>query len=108
MKFSSSFKLNHIFQRLYRTSGQANGYLVLYARRNRTATNRVGLLSDLMTQLSNMKINISEMNARQHDDGHCDQYLTITVTDREHLEFVLNRLMRVNAVSEVKRIVAGG
>ena len=43
MKFSSSLKLNHIFQRLYRTSGQANGYLVLYARKNRTATNRVGI-----------------------------------------------------------------
>ena len=43
MKFSQSLKLNHIFQRLYRTGGQANGYLVLYARRNRTATNRVGI-----------------------------------------------------------------
>ena len=43
MKFSSSLKLNHIFQRLYRTSGQANGYLVLYARKNRTGTNRVGI-----------------------------------------------------------------
>ena len=43
MKFSSSLKLNHIFQRLYRTSGHANGYLVLYARRNRTGTNRVGI-----------------------------------------------------------------
>ena len=43
MKFSGSLKLNHIFQRLYRTSGQANGCLVLYARKNRTATNRVGI-----------------------------------------------------------------
>ena len=43
MKFSSSLKLNHIFQRLYRTSGQASGHLVLYARRNRTDTNRVGI-----------------------------------------------------------------
>ena len=43
MEFSSSLKLNHIFQRLYRTNGQANGYLVLYARRNRTGTNRVGI-----------------------------------------------------------------
>ena len=43
MKFSSSLKLNHIFQRLYRTGGQANGYLVLYARKNRTGTNRVGI-----------------------------------------------------------------
>ena len=43
MKFSSALKLNHIFRRLYATSGQANAYLVLYARRNRTATNRVGV-----------------------------------------------------------------
>ena len=43
MKFSSALKLNHIFQRLYRTSGQANPYLVLYARRNRTGENRVGI-----------------------------------------------------------------
>ena len=43
MKFSSSLKLNHIFQRLYHTSGQADGYLVLYARRNRSDCNRVGI-----------------------------------------------------------------
>lgn len=43
MEFSSSLKLNHIFQRLYRSSGQANSYLVLYARKNRTERNRVGI-----------------------------------------------------------------
>ena len=43
MKFSGSLKLNHIFQRLYRSKGQANGYMVLYARPNRTQTNRVGI-----------------------------------------------------------------
>ena len=43
MKFSSSLKLNHIFRRLYQTSGQADGYLVLYARRNRSDCNRVGI-----------------------------------------------------------------
>lgn len=43
MKFSSSLKLNHIFRRLYNTSGHANSYLVLYARKNPTATNRVGI-----------------------------------------------------------------
>lgn len=43
MKFSSALKLNHIFRRLYGTSGKANKYLVLYARKNRTATNRVGI-----------------------------------------------------------------
>ena len=43
MKFSSSLKLNHIFQRLYHSKGVADGYLVLYARKNRTETNRVGI-----------------------------------------------------------------
>ena len=43
MKFSTSLKLNHIFRRLYGTKGYANGILVLYARRNRTGGNRVGI-----------------------------------------------------------------
>ena len=43
MKFSSSLKLNHIFQRLYHSKGVADGLLVLYARKNRTNSNRVGI-----------------------------------------------------------------
>ena len=43
MEFSSALKLNHIFRRLYATPAQANGYLVLYARRNRSTQNRVGV-----------------------------------------------------------------
>ena len=43
MKFSSSLKLNHIFQRLYRSRGQANGFFVVYARPNRSEVNRVGI-----------------------------------------------------------------
>ena len=43
MKFSGALKWNHIFRRLYSSSGHANSYLVLYARKNHTATNRVGV-----------------------------------------------------------------
>ncbi len=43
MKFSSALKLNHIFRRLYGSDGHANSYLVLYARRNRSEKNRVGI-----------------------------------------------------------------
>lgn len=43
MEYSSALKLNHIFRRLYATRGQANSYLVLYAKRNRTDRNRVGI-----------------------------------------------------------------
>ena len=43
MKYSCSLKLNHVFQRLYHSKGVANGHLVLYARRNRTGMNRIGI-----------------------------------------------------------------
>ncbi len=43
MKFSASLKLNHVFRRLYTTGGFANAYLVVYARRNAHACNRVGI-----------------------------------------------------------------
>lgn len=43
MKFSVSLKFNHIFRRLYSSSGHGNGFLVLYARPNRSAANRVGV-----------------------------------------------------------------
>ncbi len=43
MQYSGALKLNHIFRRLYASQPYANGYLVLYARRNRTGKNRVGV-----------------------------------------------------------------
>ena len=43
MKFSAPLKLNHIFRRLYSTKAYGNSLLVLYARRNRTDSNRVGI-----------------------------------------------------------------
>lgn len=43
MQYSTSLKLNHVFQRLYRSRGQADSCLVLYARKNRTGGNRVGI-----------------------------------------------------------------
>lgn len=43
MKFSKPLKLNHIFRKLYATSGQANAYLVFYTRPNWTDGNRVGI-----------------------------------------------------------------
>ncbi len=43
MEFSKSLKLNHIFRRLYSTKGHGNHLLVMYARRNRTRGNRIGV-----------------------------------------------------------------
>lgn len=43
MQFSSALKRNHVFRQLYATRGCANSYLVLYARKNHTDQNRVGI-----------------------------------------------------------------
>lgn len=43
MKYSSALKLNHIFRRLYATTGHSNSFLVLYAKKNRLEANRVGV-----------------------------------------------------------------
>ena len=43
MKYSTSLKLNHIFRRLYHTKGVADGYLVLYVRKNHLPINRIGV-----------------------------------------------------------------
>ena len=43
MKYSCALKLNHIFRRVYHSSSVGCSHLVLYARRNRTETNRVGI-----------------------------------------------------------------
>jgi len=43
MEFSSALKLNHIFRRLYSGTGFAGSMLVLYARKNRSDRNRVGI-----------------------------------------------------------------
>ena len=43
MKYSTSLKLNHVFRRLYHSTGFADSHLVLYARRNRLGQNRVGI-----------------------------------------------------------------
>ena len=43
MLYSKSLKLNHIFRKLYSTGGHGNGLMVMYARRNYSAGNRVGV-----------------------------------------------------------------
>ncbi|MBP3632993.1 MAG: ribonuclease P protein component [Oscillospiraceae bacterium] len=44
MEFSKSLKLNHLFRRLYsKGKSCANGYLVIYCRKNGTQENRIGL-----------------------------------------------------------------
>lgn len=63
---------------------------------------RVGVLADIFTVLSNMKVNVSEMTARDTAENGC-YYATIEVNAKDHLEDVMNKIRRVRGVVEVVR-----
>lgn len=73
-----------------------------------TTRSRVGAITDVLTVLTNMKINVSEMNAKEMDDGQCDLFLTITVSDAEQMELVLSRILRANGVIQARRRIVAG
>jgi GTP pyrophosphokinase len=72
-----------------------------------TAKNRPGVLSNLVTVLGNMKINVNELSVRDNQDGQNSYFMTITVFDRSQLELVMQRLRRGSGVTEVTRAMAG-
>ena len=65
---------------------------------------RVGILADVIVVFSNAKVNVNELNAR--DDtatGQTVLYTTVTVSGRDQLEFLMNRIRRCPGVVDVKR-----
>ena len=65
-------------------------------------------MADVVTVFSNMKLNVTEMNARDNDEGNTVFFLTVTVSGLEQLELVMNRLRRCQGVSLVERQMTGG
>ena len=64
---------------------------------------RTGLLADVTMALSSMKIYIHELNTRNIKGGRAVITATITVSNREHLEYIVNRLNQIEDVVEIKR-----
>ena len=65
---------------------------------------RVGILADILQVFSNAKINVNEMNARDDTStGQTILYLTVTVTGRDQLEFLMGRIRRCAGVVDVRR-----
>jgi len=64
---------------------------------------RVGAIADLITVFSNMRINIGELNGKDMDGGNSRYHIAASVNSAEQLELLMNRLRRVNGVSEVQR-----
>lgn len=64
---------------------------------------RDGLLLDIATVMSGMKVRLSEMNCRTIGDGRAVATLTFTVHDVNELNTICARIRNVSGVEEVRR-----
>lgn len=66
-------------------------------------SDRFGMLADIAGTLAGMHVMINSVHARALDDGHSVVDLLIVVDSVTHLDFVKQKLMKVNGVIEVNR-----
>ena len=65
---------------------------------------RVGLLADVVGNISKLGANILNAQTETHDNNLVDSYFTIGVADISHLDKILSAIRKVKLVQEVKRI----
>ncbi|MBQ9534298.1 MAG: bifunctional (p)ppGpp synthetase/guanosine-3',5'-bis(diphosphate) 3'-pyrophosphohydrolase [Clostridia bacterium] len=69
---------------------------------------RTGVLADVVTVFSNMKINVNELVVKDMEGGESIFFITVSVSGREQLELVFSRLRRCRGVVDVFRKVSEG
>ncbi|MGI6425530.1 MAG: RelA/SpoT family protein [Tepidanaerobacteraceae bacterium] len=67
------------------------------------AYDRVGLLSDIINVIGEMETTIDAVNARASNNGMATVYLVLEINNKQHLENVIQKIKRVNAVYNVRR-----
>ena len=72
-----------------------------------TAYDRGGLLMEIMATLSEMKINIVNINAKVDDTKNANINLVIEIRDVSELDFVMTKLRRIRDVYTVQRANGG-
>lgn len=70
------------------------------------ATDRYGLLTDITSILSDIKISVKAVNARTTKDNIAVINLTLEITSKEQLERIMNKLKVLDGVTDVYRISA--
>jgi len=65
---------------------------------------RVGLLADVVGNISKFGANILNASSETRDNKMVDSYFTIGVEDTTHLERILSAVRKVKLVQDVKRI----
>jgi GTP diphosphokinase / guanosine-3',5'-bis(diphosphate) 3'-diphosphatase len=64
---------------------------------------RPGLLADISAVISKMEANIVDVNLESREDKMVNGYFTLGIKDLDHLESVLAKLRKVDAVQEIIR-----
>ena len=67
------------------------------------SSDRFGLLADVSSALSSMRVMIHTVNARELKNGNAAISLTIDVTSTDHLQSVITRLGKIPGVEQVSR-----
>ncbi len=67
------------------------------------AHDRAGMIADVTVALSNMHLQIHELNARELKDGYVGIHVTIGISGKEHLQNIMNNLTRIDRVVSVTR-----
>lgn len=70
-----------------------------------SAIDRNGLVVEVMTAVSNMRVPVSSISARSQKDGNCIINMTLSAESVEHLRSITARLEKVSGVFSVERIV---
>ncbi len=68
-----------------------------------TAADRDGLVMDIATVLSSLKVKVDALTARNQGGGMATIFITIRVHDKSELAAAMARIMNVRSVKEVKR-----
>ena len=66
-------------------------------------TDRDGLMLDIATVLTGLRVRISEMNARNVPGGQCLIAMTFSVHSLTELESICTRLRGISGVKQIRR-----
>ncbi len=69
-----------------------------------SSLDRDGLIVDIVNTISNMRVAMHSINARQQKDGNCVAVITIEAESVEHLKSIKARLQKLPGVYSVERI----
>ncbi len=72
-----------------------------------TAEDRVGLLKDIITIISESRTNISDISTAKHGDGPTSIFLTIEISGIEHLSRLLSNIETLHGVISASRATTG-